>query len=128
MMFDERESRAHLLEHIYYAIENREAHTFDAQQMQLLFRMLHETEYLRETFDCWDDVFSNDKRTPNKYRPGDCFMKTETDAMTYEQAHKLLDDVEQVVEKVERDLRFTTIAMIVQTVFVWILCAYVWFA
>ena len=128
-MNKEHEQSAHILEHIYYAKENRELFTFTSVQMDLLFRMLHDQKFLQLAFDSWDEIFSDNGSFKNKYKPLYLEKQTMTSDkdITPEQMHELLDRVDALIAKMRRELHLTTFVLYVQTAFIIMLSAYIYF-
>ena len=60
---------AYILEHIYYAKENREGYTFTHEQILALFRLIHDRDYTAKVFEDWDELFAANH--PNIYKPVD---------------------------------------------------------
>lgn len=114
---------AYILEHIYYAKENREGYTFTHEQILPLFRLIHDRDYTAKAFDCWDELFAANH--PNIYKPKEFSMTDKQETINVEDAHKLLDRVDVVVADMQRDLRLTTIAVYIQAALIGVLCAYI---
>ena len=121
---------AYILEHIYYALENREGYTFTNEQINLLFLMLHNRNSLREAFSSWDETFSQNGTHPNVYKPfvGELVMNIDDSKLTPADLHQLLDRVDRVVDETHRTLKWTTRAFYFQTLLLIVLSAYIWFA
>jgi hypothetical protein len=118
---------AYLLEHIYYAKENREGYMFTHEQILALFQLIHDRNYTAKAFESWDELFAANH--PNIYKPEEFFMmNSKEETINVEDAHKILDRVDVVVSSIERDLRLTLIAVYIQAALIGILCAYIYFA